>query len=383
MQLAEILTDPYFVLLGPILWVVIYLYFDNPLTDGYHASGKCPLWKCDDLYVILITIPEAIMLSYATRVLLEITGYGGVVPTLGVTHFTVVFALLFVIRFWGVWTTTLENVTFSISEWKDAIPPIIRITGFYVCILFGVGIGVSIYTASHPDPEPIKYLYQRHVTFVLVVLQSFQAILVLSLAHLQPLFTHTWAIFENNVMLGARAATIGAVGGAVTLALLPAILVMAMNAALIWGIFSGLLIRGSLATGGGIFAPVLGYTASLGLLLIGHTFHEFMAIMVMGVGGGIVGYSIVRAKTESAMLFAGVAVFIIGIGQMFAAALLEVFVSPLPVHTITGYVTVETSVVPLEIGLAEQLSILITGAIVAVAVAWMVQFTTRELEKLV
>jgi hypothetical protein len=320
------------------------------------------------------SLPMAVILAWVTK---AIVPDPGIVPLLRISFFTVVFGVLIGARWFMPVFRTLQkvDVTHSTSG--------VRVAAFLTCILFGIGFGTTINVGTHPDASTLDFLYQQHINFVLNVLSEFQAILGLSLPVIQPFISHTVSIYKNNAALALKAAGFGAVGGFTFGVGIPLVLVMGMNAALIWGVFTGILIRNSIAIGNGLFAPPIAYLSSMGLLVVGHTFHEFMAILVAGVGAGFVTLGVVTSKFDTSV--AGGKVAVAGFVQLGVAAFLEVWVDPQFIGFLKGFITIEPRVVQLFVGgdwVVGLASVLVTTSILVIVTAWMIRVTTRALEGL-
>lgn len=365
------LADP-FLLAAVIAWGLLYTQFGDRLADGYDPL-RATAWE--ELYVVAISIPEAIIGSWGVAVAVDVLGVDGIVPVLRVTVFTALLGGALGVRWLGVWRRTLAQV-------DRTVVGIVRAAGFYVTVLFGVGLGIAVQVAVHPSVETLQLLYQAHINYAIYVLQSFQAILGLQVTLIQPLVAHMVAIYQNNAGLAIRAGVLGGVGGVVRGADAPLVLVMAMNASLTWGVFSGLLIRNSIAVGNGLLAAPLGYLTSTGLLVVGHTFHEFMAIVVVGTGAAVAVFGFLRPSTGRST----VGLYAVGLGfaQLGAAAFIETFISPVPVAWLKGYLTLQPTILPLQFNTGYGVavgSVLVTTAALAVGFAWMTRTTVRVIEE--
>lgn len=361
------ITDPVLIV-ATLSWLAIYTQYDDPLADGYDPRSDTP----DLLFVVLISIPEAIILSWPIR---AATPIGKVVPLLGVTWFTLVFGVVLLARWYTPWKATVGNL--------DHPTQVLRSGGIFVGILFGLGLGITVHIALHPNATVLQSLYKAHINFAIFALREFQAILSLQLPVIQPFVNRTISIYKNNAILALKAGGLGLVGGLAGGLAIPLLLIMAVNAALIWGVFTGLLIRNTIATGGNVLiAPLVAYLSSLGLLLIGHTFHEFMAIVVVGLGGGFVGFAIVDTRYE---LGTGLQIVVLGFAQLLFAAFTEVWTDPAFIFWVKGFITIEPTIVPLSGGFivgspVASVSTVVVTLATAYAVVWMTNTTVGVME---
>jgi len=334
----------------------------NPLRDGYHTET---VWWWEELYLLVLLIPETYILAWVTSQLLPPST--SVVPYLEVSYFAVVLGALLAVRFVPVTLRTLEN--------SDGL---MRLPGLYTTVLFGIGFSTSLAIATHPNEQQIQEIFGYHLTLAFNFLEQFQSILGLDIPALPSVaFEQSWAIFLNNLSLSATAGALGVVGGVLVIGI-PLLLIMAVNAGVLFGAFAGILIRNTIATGGltdAVVGPTVGYLSSLGLLVAGHTFYEFFAIVSIGVAGAAVGVTVWRGLGK---LADGLRVGVAGVVLLGAAAFLEVFVSAPVINQLTGYLVVESRIVPVDgsYGVGVVSTVLTTGAFM-LGVAWMTSQATE------
>lgn len=355
------------------LRILLYLIFQNPLSDGYHVVEKKSLLEWEETYLIAVTIPEVYLASWVTTMVIQ-SGQS-IVPYLGVDLWTLVMGLIFAFRWGPAWFRSLEATETTKTR------QLAKVSGMYVSVLFGIGFGITTIIATHPNAETLQFLYQRHINFAVEVLRQFQAILGLTIPVIQPAIDHGVSIYTNNAMLAVKAGALGAIGGLLFGLGIPVILIMGVNAAMIFGVFTGLLIRNSIAIGNGLLAPPVAYLSSMGLLIAGHTFHEFMAILLVGVGAGFVTFGFVKSRFESSR--SGAILTVIGFGQLAYAAVAEVTFDPLFIDFLKGYVTIEPQIVPLSLDGSWAIStgsVLLTTAVMVVITAWMTRTTVQMIE---
>lgn len=361
-----------FLWVAVVTWILLYVVFQNPLGDGYHLVENSDILEWEETHLIAVTIPEFYIVSWLVAIFVR-SGHE-VVPFLQVDLWTVVIGLVFAARWMISWEETIKNLSPSLKP-----ESVVRTSGFFVSILFGIGFSAAFVVATHPNTETIQFLYQRHINFAFHVLQQFQAILGLSIAAIQPHIDHTIGIYINNAQLSIKAGLLGALGGLILGLGIPAILIMGVNAAIIFGVFTGLLIRNTIAIGQPITAAPIGYLSSMGLLIVGHTFHEFMAILLVGVGGGFITYALVKSEPP----VSGGVVAVAGFIQLAMAAFIEVWTDPFFINSVKGFITIEPKIVPLQLGSNWLIGVSSTAATTVVMVfvtAWMIRTTVRMVE---
>lgn len=355
-----------------VLRVLLFVIFSNPLSDGYHVVDQNSILEWEETYLIAITIPEVYIVSWFTALMIQ-SGQS-IVPFLQVDLWTVVMGLIFAIRWAVPWFLSIRGTD------TTTIGSIAKLSGMYVSVLFGIGFGITVVIATHPNAETLQFLYQRHINFAINVLQQFQAILGLSIPQLQfldPLVS----IYINNAQLAVKAGILGAIGGLVVGLGIPIILIMGVNAAVIFGVFTGLLIRNSIAIGNGIFAPPIAYLSSMGLLIVGHTFHEFMAILLVGVGAGFVTFGLVKSRIKSSS--SGAILGAIGFVQLGFAALMETTIDPAAINFLKGLITIQAKIIPLGLDANWAIgtgSVLVTTGVMVLVTAWMIRTTVNAIE---
>lgn len=372
--LNQAISDSY--LLGAILLrLLLFVVLDDSLSDGYHVVPRERIRDWEEFHVLLVTIPEAYILSWITSTLTQ-SGQT-VVPWLQVDLWTLTLGLLLSVRWVIPWFRSLQNTD------TTNVPSIARVSGFYTSILFGLGFGIAIAVGTHPDPQTLQFLYQRHINFALNILDQFQALLGLQIPVIQPLIDHTVGIYINNGMLAIKTGLLGAIGGLLFGLAIPIILIMGVNAAVLFGVFTGLLIRNTILAGQPLTAAPIAYLSSMGLLAIGHTFHEFMAILLVGVGAGFVTFGFVKSRFESSK--AGAKIVAIGFGQLAFAAFIEVWLDPRFINFVKGYVTLDPTISPLSVKSSWALglgSVIVTTIALVYLTAWMIRTTVGVIEDL-
>ena len=168
------------------------------------------------------------------------------------------------------------------------------------------------------------------------------------------------------------------------------VLITGFNASLIWGAYTGILIRNSIATANGVvgalLAPPVGLLASLGPFILGHTIHEFVGILIVGFGTALVGHgtyqALIRGKNETHFTF-GVKSTAIGIGIIGFAALLETTVSPFTIRWAMGFATVQGSVLPLPFNITSTvglISVIATTCVAAYGTSWFTEWLLRRIQ---
>ena len=338
------------------VWIGIFWIFDDPLDDGWHRnSGSFFDYKSNEtLYTVLISIPEGMLAAYAVGFLSDYLPMGAQLPIIQILFFTATFGALFAIRHVDTWEDTLRRIDFT--RWRTAFYPIF----FYTAVVMGAGIGVSITVFANPDADQVRYLFQGYLSTVFYALRYFQSIATLVslnlpvlMDHLSPLVGHMREIFVNNGELSLRAGYLGVVGGSLAGIGTPLILLMGMNAALIWGIFTGIQIRNIIGVGAPWYAPFAAYLGSLGLPVIGHTLIEFMAIILVGMAFaytsyGALGY-VAPAYFEKRAVDEGVKLGVGGILTLGFASFVETFIDPQFVNFIKGYSVLQPQIVPYEL----------------------------------
>lgn len=363
----------------PLFWsavtarILVFIFFDRPLSDGYHVTERDSILDWEESYVIFAALTEVYILSWVTTLITQ-SGQT-IVPFLRFDLWTVVMGVLVGLRWFVPWFRTLQDVDTNSPQ------AITRLGGFYTAVLFGTGFGITIAIALHPDAATLQLLFQRQVNLSITILEQFQAILGLQIPIIQPVIDKTVAIYINNAQLAIRAGIIGFIGGLALGLFVPLILVVGMNAAILFGVFTGLLIRNSIAIGQGLFAPPIAYLSSMGLLVAGHTFHEFMALLLIGVGAGFIGLGIVKQVTDPSK--AGAIVVVAGFVQLAFAAFVEVWVDPRFINFLKGYITIEPSIVPLSVKSNWAVgagSLLATTVLMVVVTAWMIRTTVTTIE---
>lgn len=355
-------------LLAVLFRLGIYQLWDSPLDDGFHVGrGR------EEMYILTILLAEVYILTRITSVV--VSSGTQIVPYFEVSLWSVVLGTLLAIRFAPVFLRTIRE--------SSRTQGLVRSTGLFVSVLFGIGFSVASVVALHPDVATLESLYQYHLNLAFYFLSQFQAVLGLAIPELPTAaVTETGRIFQNNLVLSARAATIGLVGGLFVVGI-PLILIMAVNAAVLFGAFTGILIRNSVVIASGpieaVLAAPLAYLSSMGLLIAGHTFHEFMAIVVIGVGAGWVGWELTDRSDRPAV---GVTVVELGLIQLFFAAFLEVWISSPVTGRLLGAITVDPRIVPTgDYWVLSIVSVTLTTAAVIYVTAWMIRETTELLEE--
>lgn len=352
----------------------LYRVLGNPLKDGYNVNTTDRVRDWEEFYVLLLMIPLSYIFAWITSMMVR-SGFE-VVPFLRIDLWTFVYGVLVGGVLVPAWYLTLDD-----ESWTSTTS-IASLSGLFVAAMFGVSLGITVVVALHPNPETIRFLFQRHVNLVIHILGQFQALLGLQIPVIQPLIDHTVGIYINNGMLAVKAGLLGALGGLVAGLLIPVgVLIMGMNAALVFGVFTGLLIRNTIAIGQPITAAPIAYLSSLGLLMIGHTFHEFMAIILVGVGAGFVTYGFVKSQPQSSK--AGATIVGVGFIQLAYAAFVEVWLDPRFINFVKGYITIEPDVVPLSIKstwLIGAISVIGTTLLVVYVLAWTIRETVKVIE---
>lgn len=350
-----------------VLWIAIWSQVSDWFDDGFNLGPNR-----ESLGIVALSLPEVYILTWVTTLIYP--SGNQIIGILQVDMWTVVLGLLLALRWGPLWLRTYRA--------SDRATGAIRTTGLFVSVLFGVALSTALVVATHPEVATLDWLYQYHLNLASNFLRQFQSILGLSIPDLPiEAVDQMGEIFENNFILSLRAGALGLIGGLLVFGV-PLILIMAVNAAVIFGAFVGILARNSIAIASGageaLLAPVVSYLSGMGLLIAGHAFHEFMAIVVIGVGSAWVA---LEFRDRSSRPTLGVSVVILGLIQLGIASFLEVFVSSPIVNALLGYITVETDIVPVgDWYLVGALSMVATTAALAWVVAWMIRTTTDLME---
>ncbi|QCC60227.1 hypothetical protein NP511_17880 [Natrinema thermotolerans] len=382
-MIGTLLTDPYLAL-AIVLRAALYVFWTNPLKDGYHIVRDKSFRHSEELYILVTTILEVYLLVWLTSLIGPAgTTYTIPLADVDISMWSVVLGLLL----FGRWLLANQRTLYNSDT--DARSTLVRLAGFYTSILFGVGFSVAFVIGTHPDTALLRDLFQYHLTMAFYFLSQFQAILGLTIPQLpRAAVDHTVLLFKNNAGLSLGAGVIGLGAGVATAGLLlPLILVMAVNAGVLFGAFTGILIRNSIGIAGGpleaLLAGPVSYLSSMGLLILGHTFHEFMAIMLVGIGACFVGMGLHKGVRRSVR---GAWFVVIGITQIGFAAFLEVWINPPFINWAKGYITLEPRLVPIagtDQYMAGVLGEMIATVGIVVVTTWMIRWVTYQLEAIV
>lgn len=312
-----------------------------------------------ELEIILLSIPEVYILVYAVQ-----NTIGGVtgrtLPIVELTVFSVVVGLLLGARWAPRMIGTDRTTLLSVS----------------VSVLFGVALGTTTAVALHPRPVVIDSLFAFHVQLAETFLDQFQAILGVQVEQISPALAQTIEVFLNNAELALIGGGLGLIGGLVLLGV-PAILIVTVNTGVFFGTFAGILIRNTMNARTGIdvvLAPPLGYLSSLGLVVFGHTFWEFVGIMMVAVGAAVAARSVWTDDGISLVYVVG------GIGLIAVAAFIEVWVSGPIITLINDRLVVEPGIIATDSRVIGYLSMIVTTAVVAWVLARTIQWTIRQVE---
>jgi hypothetical protein len=377
-MLERAATDPY--LWGALgLRVILAIVWDSPLADGYHVSDSL-FANSEELYLTAVSVPEVYLLSWLTAFL---TGTGTtIVPWLSVSLWTVVFGVLYGLRLVvGVdgslpWIKTLQDVV------NRPATGLVRASGYLLTGMWAILLTVALVTATHPDVETVRLLYEYHVGFAFrIAEQYFQAVFGLtglfSNRHVQKLVE----IVVNNGRLALRAMILGGAGGLALGIGIPLVMIIATNAAMIVGIFIGVVVRNNIVIGNGAFIPPLAYLAGFGAM---HTFVEYVAFVFAGAGVGFLVYGLVRREGDRATrggLFA-----VSGVVALVVAGLLEVSLSGLLLRPLKGNLTVDLQLLAVDLNAnwaIGTVSMLLATAAMAVLLAFMTRGAVKITEPLI
>lgn len=400
-MITEMLSDPY-VWIAVASLVVMSVMWEKPLTDGYHTNWNYGIRHWEELYVIAMCIPGVYLLVWVTT-LLNPPATTFTVP-LAETEFSMWAVYLGVLLALCVGVFHVRTLTNTVENIRCLL---IRLTGFYTSILFGAGLSTAFVIGTHPDTATLEMLYQYHLSMSFYFLSQFQATLALTIPHIdevlrsvyvsvrelslgmldddmQNAVIHTYGIFENNFGLSLGGGVIGFAAGVATVGIaLPLISVVLVNAGIFFGAVTGILIRNGIGIGAGVFGPVSAYFSTMGLMIAGHTFHEFMAITMIAIGAGVAGMSVWKGWD---MFRHGAWLFVIGTVDLAVAAFLEVWINPPFINWFTGYTTLDPTLVPIagtDGYMTGVLSAVVMTGIMAVVIAWMIRWVTYQLEVIV
>lgn len=212
--------------------VFLFVILSNPLSDGYHVVNRDSILEWEETYIIAVLIPEVYILSWVTALIIQ-SGQA-IVPFLQVDLWTVVLGIIGA-RMVVPWFITLKDTD---TTTLDSIAELSRMS---VSALFGIGFGVTLVIVTQPNVETLQLVYRRHINFAVNILQQFQVILGLSIPQLQFL-DPLQSIYINNAQLAVKAGLLGAAGSLLSGLAIP-IIIMGVNAVVIFGVFTGLLIR--------------------------------------------------------------------------------------------------------------------------------------------
>lgn len=368
--------------------LLVYWLFDNPLGDGFHHR-KAPLlsWKNETLYTILLSAAETIVALYLFGLFTDLTRIPYRFPVVSTLLFTVVFGAFLTLRYAETWEDTLRQIRWDI--WPSAF----YATFFFVAITFGVGFGSTVLTFAEPSSSTVRQILGAYVTVVFFSLDNFQSIaglvslnLTVLLDNIRAIVDHMVGLYKNNGGLALRGGVFASIGAIPVGWLVGLVLIMGVNAGLIWGPFTGIQHRNIIVLGAGLHAPFFAYLASIGLGPLGHTIHEFMAIIVIGLGFGYATYGLLSYLSpmlyERAALPEGSKLVGVGALQLGFAAIVESTIDPLFIKAVRGTNVLEKQFLPYTVvqgGLDVQKLVLLVDCLVATFAAILLVVWTIDL----
>jgi hypothetical protein len=279
--------------------------------------------------------------------------------------FGVVYALRIVVGIDGStpWLKTLQNVR------DDPNVGVYQSSGILLVAMWAILTTAAFTTATHPQRETLRFLYGYQINFAVRIAEKyFQAVFGLGSLFANETVSRFVEITVNNLRLTLRAMVLGAVGGVVLGLGIPLVLIIATNAAMVVGVFVGVVVRNNIVIGNGLLTPPLAYLAGFGAM---HTFLEYTAFVLAGTGAGFAVYGVVRGRGDR--IGSGLRVGLLGVGLVAIAGIVEVGASPFVVAPLRGNLTVDLSLVAVDLGASWAVgtgSMLVTSSVVLLALAF-------------